>query len=104
MGGTMPFHTIMKIQKIVLTAIAALGLITFNTSCGPGAKRGAVIGGLAGAGAGAIIGHQSGRGLEGAAIGGAVGAGSGALIGGARDDEREIQRNHQNYENRGGRY
>ena len=91
----------MKIHKLLLTSFAALGLIFFNTSCGPGAKRGAVIGGLAGAGAGAIIGHQSGRGLEGAAIGGAVGAGSGALLGGARDDEREAQQNN-NY--RGGRY
>ena len=56
------------------------------TSCGPSGKRGAAIGGLLGAGAGAIIGHQSGRGLEGAAIGGAVGAGTGGLLGGARDD------------------
>jgi len=44
-------------------------------------KSGALIGGIVGAGAGGIIGHQSGHGGEGAAIGAAVGAISGGLIG-----------------------
>ena len=70
-------------------SFALLGLALFTTSCGPSAKRGTVIGGLAGAGTGAIVGNQSGRGLEGAAIGGLIGAGAGALWGSARDDERE---------------
>ena len=87
----------MRIHKLILTSVAAIGLLFLNTSCGPGAKRGTVIGGLAGAGAGAIIGNQSGRGLEGAAIGGAVGAGAGALLGGARDDEREAEYYRQHH-------
>ncbi len=49
-------------------------------------KRGTVLGGLVGAGTGAIVGNQSGRGLEGAAIGGAVGALAGGLLGSARDE------------------
>jgi uncharacterized protein YcfJ len=44
----------------------------------------ALTGGLMGAAAGGVIGHQSGRGLEGAAIGGAIGAGAGAIRGNAR--------------------
>ena len=37
-------------------SFALLGLALFTTSCGPSAKRGTVIGGLAGAGTGAIVG------------------------------------------------
>lgn len=69
------------------------------TSCGPYSQEAAVVGGLLGAGAGAIIGHQSGRGLEGAAIGGALGAGAGALIGDAQD-----QRHYGSSYHRGGSY
>jgi uncharacterized protein YcfJ len=43
---------------------------------------------LLGAAAGGIIGHQSGRGLEGALIGGAAGATAGGLYGNARDQEQ----------------
>jgi len=45
------------------------------------AGEGAIIGGVLGAGAGGIIGHQMHRGAEGAGIGAAVGALTGALIG-----------------------
>jgi len=79
-----------KFKRITLVLSASLALAMFNS------KRGAVLGGLIGAGTGAIIGHQSGRGLEGAAIGGAVGAGGGALLGSARDDDeaRYEERRH----------
>jgi uncharacterized protein YcfJ len=43
--------------------------------------EGAGLGGLVGAVAGGIIGHQSGHGVEGAVIGGAVGATGGAIVG-----------------------
>ena len=78
----------MNIHKLLLLVVTTLGIAFFSTSCGPSAKRGAVLGGIIGAGAGAIIGHQSDRPLEGAAIGGAVGAGAGGLLGGAKDDDR----------------
>ena len=50
----------------------------------------AVTGGLAGAGIGGIVGHQSGRGLEGAAIGVGLGILSGAILGNARDREQDL--------------
>jgi uncharacterized membrane protein YebE (DUF533 family) len=80
----MNWKTIHKALWLPLAAAMALSL----TSCasGPYAKQGAVVGGLGGAAAGGIIGHQSGRGLEGAAIGGALGALGGALFGSAKDD------------------
>ena len=92
----------MKIQKLLILVVTTLGLAFFSTSCGPSAKRGTVLGGIIGAGAGAIIGHQSDRPLEGAAIGGAVGAGAGGLLGGAKDDERRAQdrRRHEVRERR----
>lgn len=76
----------MKRSIILLAAIAAVSIL--NTSCGPSQKRGAVVGGLVGAGAGALIGEHKDKELEGAGIGAAIGAGVGSLLGGARDDER----------------
>ena len=84
----------MKIHKLLLLVVTTLGIAFFSTSCGPSAKRGTVLGGIIGAGAGAIIGNQSDRPLEGAAIGGAVGAGAGGLLGGAKDDDRRAQQRH----------
>lgn len=75
-------------------ALASLGLASCTSEPAPNTKTGAVGGGLLGAGAGALIGHQSGRALEGAAIGGAVGAAGGALLGSAADD-RERMRQRQ---------
>ena len=87
----------MKLTK-TLSLIAAVSIGIFSTSCtqypSPNAKTGSVVGGLLGAGAGALIGDRKGRGLEGAAIGAAVGALGGGLLGGARDD-RERQYNNQ---------
>ena len=79
----------MKPTLIILTSCAAaLALSNCAAPTGPNTQRGAVTGGLLGAAAGGIIGHQSGRGLEGAAIGGAAGAGAGALYGNAKDQEQ----------------
>ncbi|MDQ1256300.1 MAG: hypothetical protein QG656_896 [Candidatus Hydrogenedentes bacterium] len=50
------------------------------------AQQGAVAGGLIGAGAGAIIGNQSGHAGEGALIGAGAGALAGALTGDAIDE------------------
>jgi uncharacterized protein YcfJ len=76
-------------MKMILPAVAAVfALASCGTEPGPNTQRGAATGGLLGAGAGAIIGHQSGRALEGAAIGAAAGAGAGALYGNARDQEQ----------------
>ena len=62
------------------------------TGCAENKTRigeGAGIGGLLGAAAGGIIGHQSGHGWEGALIGGAAGATGGAVVG------AQIPKDHQ---------
>ena len=76
-----------KLSFTILSGITALALSNCAAPTGPNTQRGAVTGGLLGAAAGGIIGHQSGRALEGAAIGGATGAGAGALYGNAQDQE-----------------
>ena len=80
--------TMKKINLIVVSGLCAFGLSNCAEPTGPNTQRGAVTGGLIGAAAGGIIGHQSGRGLEGAALGGAAGAGAGALYGNAQDQEQ----------------
>jgi hypothetical protein len=87
-------RTNMLKQGFVLAALAA-GVIGVGTGCESHAGNGALIGGAAGAGLGAIIGHNShGRTAEGALIGGAVGALGGGLIGNEQDkaDDREYRR------------
>ena len=60
-------------------------------SMGANTKKGAGIGGLLGAVAGGVIGHQSGHGVEGALIGGTVGAIGGGTIGSGIDDGQEAK-------------
>lgn len=78
-------------KAITLSLLAAVSLVSCAT--GPNAQTGTVVGALGGAAAGGIIGHQSGRGLEGAAIGAGLGALGGNAIGNAQD-----QRNAQYYQ------
>lgn len=70
--------------------LGALLAVLSLSSCvypyaGPGQTNGAVVGALAGGAAGAVIGNQSDRPLEGAAIGGVLGALAGAAIGQSQD-------------------
>jgi uncharacterized protein YcfJ len=75
-------------SRILLILLVTLALISAGcASMGPSTKTGAVVGGLVGAATGGIIGHQSGRGLEGAGIGAVVGAISGGLLGSAIDQK-----------------
>lgn len=62
---------------LVVLAVVSCGCASSENN----AVGGAVVGGAVGAGAGAIIGHQSGRAGGGALIGGALGALTGALVG-----------------------
>lgn len=79
----------MKTTLLAITsAIAAIALSNCAAPAGPNTQRGAATGGLIGAGAGAIIGHQSGRTAEGALLGAAAGGTAGALYGNARDQEQ----------------
>ena len=67
------------------TVIALLLVLVVAVVGCTNTQKGAGIGTLIGAGAGAIIGHQSGHAAEGALIGGVAGAAGGALIGDATD-------------------
>ena len=60
-------------------------VIALTSGCASHADRGAAIGGLGGAGVGALIGEASGHGVEGALLGAAVGALGGAAIGNTAD-------------------
>src|SRR4051794_8241887 len=65
------------------------------------ADRGALFGGLTGAGVGALVGNATGHTGAGAAIGAGVGALTGSAVGGALDDIEA--RNHAEIEARLGR-
>lgn len=85
----------MKEKMWAVSFIALTFMLAGCETTGPKTKQGVVGGGLIGAAAGGIIGHQSGHGLEGAGIGAAVGALSGALIGSSMDqmDRRALSTN-----------
>ena len=83
--------TEMKNLALLSSAVVLLSLGACS-STEPGAgnvnrNRAATGGAAAGAVLGGIIGHQSGRGLEGAAIGAAAGGIGGSALGAAKDDE-----------------
>src|SRR5436305_13024776 len=74
-------------MKRALLSVVACGVLGAGVmGCETKAGTGALVGGAAGAGIGAIVGHNShGRTGSGALIGGAVGAIGGALIGNEMD-------------------
>ena len=69
----------------IVIGLALAGCATSDGTGPSSAAKTAGLGTLAGAGLGAIIGHQSGHTAEGAAIGGALGAGGGYVIGNEKD-------------------
>ena len=74
-------------KSLILTTIFAAAMLT-GCATGPDAQAGTVVGGILGAATGGIVGHQSGRGLEGAATGGGLGAIAGNMFGNAQDTRR----------------
>ena len=74
-------NNIMK--KGILILLSAISLVSCEN--GPNARRGTVVGAVGGAAVGGIVGHQSGRGLEGAALGAGIGALGGNMLGAQRD-------------------
>lgn len=71
-------------MKKITVLVLCLGLVAVTAGCQNTKSRaveGATIGGILGAAAGGIIGHQSRHGVEGAAIGAATGAVAGAVVG-----------------------
>lgn len=88
----------MRYSKVIFVLFLSLVLFVGCQSMGEKTKKGSLIGGIVGAGAGGIIGHQSGHGWEGAAIGAATGAVAGGLIGNQMDKSdqaaQEVNSNH----------
>jgi hypothetical protein len=80
-------------NKIKLLTIVSATSLMIGCATGPEAQSGTVLGGILGAATGGIIGHQSGRGLEGAALGAGIGALGGNMYGNAQD-----QRNYNSYQ------
>ncbi len=78
--------------KVFVVAVALVSLAFAGCeNMGSNTKKGVGIGGVLGAVAGGVVGHNTGgHGVEGALIGGAVGAGAGALIGSGIDDEAKV--------------
>ena len=82
----------MNKRWVFLLAVASSSWLASSAQAQYHTERGAVIGGLTGAAAGAAIGHQNGETAEGALIGSAIGLFSGALIGSSVDAEQSRQR------------
>ncbi len=66
--------------------LTLVALVASSTGCKTYEGQGAAIGGLGGAGLGALVGSATGHAGAGAAIGAAAGALGGAAVGGALDD------------------
>jgi len=71
-----------------LTLAIAMVLV-FAVGCESEAQNDALLGGALGAGAGAIIGHQSGHATQGALIGGAAGGAGGYILGNEADKKQQ---------------
>jgi hypothetical protein len=78
--------------RYVVTSIVAIALALTTimfVGCETQGQTGAAVGTAAGAGIGAIVGHQKGKATEGALIGGAVGGGTGYIIGNEGDKKQQ---------------
>ena len=76
------------IKTVVAVAIVALaGCESMGTAAQSKRNQGAVLGGLLGAGTGAIIGNQTGHAGAGTAIGAGLGALGGGLLGNAMEEQ-----------------
>lgn len=82
---------------LVLGLGALLGFATLGTGCQSDAQAGAGLGALLGAGAGYVIGNETGAGEgEGALIGGALGAAVGYGVGN-ESDKKKMRNSNDNY-------
>src|SRR5579864_2555306 len=79
------------IQKRLVSAVIVPVLFACGCSSMSDTEKGVGLGGLLGAGTGALIGHATGHTGAGALIGAGVGAVSGGLIGNAVDESEQRQ-------------
>jgi uncharacterized protein YcfJ len=91
----------MRTRNLAACSLLVCTLMT-TTACGPlnTTQKNALGGGILGAGAGALIGHQSGHTGGGAAIGGALGALAGGALGYQMQGHEETQAAQQRQINR----
>ena len=75
----------------LLCSVGLTGCEAMGTAAQSKTVQGAVTGGALGAGAGAIIGHQTDKAGEGAAIGAGLGALGGGLVGHALEEQQRPQ-------------
>ena len=80
--------TVLK-SVVAVSMIALVGCESMGTAAQSKATQGAVLGGLLGAGTGAILGNQTDHAGAGTAIGAAVGAIGGGLLGNALEDKEQ---------------
>ncbi|MBI4343782.1 MAG: glycine zipper 2TM domain-containing protein [Candidatus Omnitrophica bacterium] len=74
---------------LVIAGLAMAGCEAVGTAAQKKSVQGGLLGSALGAGAGAIIGNQTGRAGEGAAIGAGLGALGGALVGNAMEEQAQ---------------
>lgn len=79
----------LKIAGMLLAVAALAGCESLGTAAQSKTNQGAVLGGLLGAGTGAIIGNQSDHAGAGTAIGAGLGALGGALVGHAMEEKSQ---------------
>jgi hypothetical protein len=80
-------------RKISLAGFGLLTTLGLGAGCQTNAGNGALIGGAAGAGLGAVVGHRShGNTAGGAIVGGALGAITGAIVGSEVDRQQDRDR------------
>ena len=73
---------------VVVAGLAMAGCESVGTAAQSKSVQGGLLGSALGAGAGAIVGNQTGRAGEGAASGAGLGALGGALVGNALEEQR----------------
>ena len=77
---------VVSVAGLALAALALSGCETMGTAAQSQTTQGAVLGGLLGAGTGAIIGNQRGHAGAGTAIGAGLGALGGSMMGHALEE------------------
>ncbi len=88
-------HRLVVGMMMTLCAVALAGCEGMQTASQSKTTQGAVLGGLIGAGTGAIVGNQSDHAGAGTAIGAAVGALSGGLVGSALEAQENKAQQQQ---------
>lgn len=83
------------VMGCALSVVALAGCESLGTAAQSKTNQGALLGGLLGAGTGAIVGNQSDHAGAGTAIGAALGALGGGLVGRTLEEQRQASQHQQ---------